>query len=225
MGNMTFIAFFRNIWDNAGNQGLLSIIDTLVIFSMKHKLPIAIFVVAIAAAITGVISFRSGLFQTASIGELVRAVKASSVSSDVIIDLTSNDISPDMPIAAPGPQCDSSTKPWIKVLSPNGNETYTPGHKVIVKWVSCNIAPTDYVHVALLWKNSKNGTSGAVVQNATLNDVQETMTLPSDVGNGGSYLGGKLYKVQVVQSNNGNPNYDGAADTSDEAFTILNRVQ
>ncbi|MBP6912944.1 MAG: hypothetical protein KBB86_03355, partial [Candidatus Pacebacteria bacterium] len=38
--------------------------------------------------------------------------------------------------------CTSTTAPWIKVLSPNGGESYKAGDKVAVKWESCNI-PTD----------------------------------------------------------------------------------
>lgn len=63
---------------------------------MKHKLPIAIFIVAIATAITGVISFQSGVFQTASIGELFRTVKKTPMPG-IIMDLTSHNVSPDMP--------------------------------------------------------------------------------------------------------------------------------
>ena len=34
--------------------------------------------------------------------------------------------------------CLSTTKPWVKVLSQNGGETYTAGQQIIVKWESCN---------------------------------------------------------------------------------------
>ncbi len=195
-----------------------------MIFIMKHKLPIAIFIVAIAATTTGIISFQSGFFQTASIGELVRTIKPSDMS-DIVVDFTPGDVTPDMPTAAPGPECNEATKPWIKVVSPNGNETYTAGHKVTVKWVSCNIDPTEKIHVGLSWEKSKDNISGRTMQEATVNDTQETLALPSNVGNGESFLKGKLYKVEVVQSKDGKPNYDGAMDTSDGMFTILNRVQ
>ena len=192
-----------------------------MILIMKHKLPITIFVVAIAAAITGIISFQSGSFQAASVGELVRTIKPHQMSG-VVIDFTPSDIAPDMPTSLPSAQCAGTTKPTLKILSPNGNETYTAGHKVTVKWISCNIPSTDKVHVALLWDSSREGVSGGVVQDASVNDNQAVVTLPTDVGNGGFYLKGKLYKVQVVQSNNGTPNYNGASDTSDASFTILN---
>ena len=38
--------------------------------------------------------------------------------------------------------CLLTTAPWIKVLSPNGGETYTAGQQVKIKWQSCNI-PTE----------------------------------------------------------------------------------
>jgi len=35
--------------------------------------------------------------------------------------------------------CLSTTAPWVKVLSPNGGETYTAGQQVTVNWESCNV--------------------------------------------------------------------------------------
>ncbi len=192
---------------------------------MKHTLPIAIIAVAMGAAITGVISFQSGLFQTASIGELADSLTSSKTGfSQPAVDNTPASIVPDMPTPAPGQECNSTTTPWIRVLSPNGGEVYKPGSKITVKWVSCNIAPTEKVHVSLLWKNSASNEPGGIVAKASPNDVQEVITLPTDVGNGKYYLADNVYKVQVVQSNNDAPNYQGAVDVSDESFTISNKI-
>lgn len=43
--------------------------------------------------------------------------------------------------------CDSKTEPYIKVLSPNGEETYIAGESITVKWKSCNIPNTSMLEV------------------------------------------------------------------------------
>ena len=50
--------------------------------------------------------------------------------------------------------CLPNTAPWIKVLSPNGGETYTVGQQITVKWKSCNIKSNN---VALGLKNITTG--------------------------------------------------------------------
>ncbi len=187
---------------------------------MKHKLPIAIIVVAAAAAITGVISFQSGVFQTASIAEITKIINKPAVVEPVgVNDPVSNSSAT---LDSTSIVCSDSTSPRIKIISPNGGETYTPGHKLTVKWETCNMTSTDNVHVSLVWKDSQGGTGGSS-NSATVNDGQAVITLPSDVGNGGYYKSGKLYKVQVIQSVNGAPNYTGSVDTSDNLFTIISR--
>lgn len=191
---------------------------------MKHALPIAIVVIAAAAAITGVVSFKTGVFQTASVGELIHFVKSDSITPTT--PKTGSVNNPGTVIlseSAPGSssyECSLTTQPWIRILSPNGNELYTKGHRVTVTWASCNISASDKVHVSLIWKDSKNG-SGGLVADATNNDNQEIITLPSNIGTNKFYKAGNLYKVQVVQSVHGSPNYNGAVDTSDNYFSII----
>lgn len=189
---------------------------------MKHKLPIAIVVVAAAAAITGVVSFKTGVFQTASIAELTQSFTKPLAVLESVEDSSLVNSAPDTAIGSPGSECEPTTAPWFQILSPNGNESYNPGHAITVKWISCNIKPTDSVHVSLIWKDSKNG-PGGLVQPASLNDNQEVITLPSEVGDGKEYVSGKAYKIQIVQSANGSPNYNGAIDTSDDYFSIINK--
>lgn len=193
---------------------------------MKHKLPIAILVVAAAAAITGAISFRTGVFQTASVGEVIKILNTPmsyetlAIRDSVDGSSVPESVAPDLAIGPNGPECTPSVKPWIRVLAPNGNETYTPGHKITAKWVSCNAG--DKVHVSLIWKDSNNGSGGSQA-GPVANDNNETVALPSDVGTDGSYKAGKLYKIQIVQDVNGTPNYNGAVDTSDDYFSITSK--
>jgi len=73
--------------------------------------------------------------------------------------------------------CLPTTSPWIKVLSPNGGETYTVGQQITVKWTSCNIPASSYdIFVALHqngeWKNV------SYLSNGTINDGNEVFTIP-----------------------------------------------
>ena len=50
--------------------------------------------------------------------------------------------------------CLPTTKPWVKVISPNGGETYIAGQKITVKWESCNIVGNNYEQSIYLSKPS-----------------------------------------------------------------------
>jgi hypothetical protein len=41
--------------------------------------------------------------------------------------------------------CKPDDTPWIKVISPNGGETFKVGEKIIVKWESCNISKNERI--------------------------------------------------------------------------------
>ena len=103
------------------------------------------------------------------------------------------------------------TYPWIRVLGPNGGETYTAGQQMTVTWSKCNIANTEAVNISLEY----NSTSTVLI-NHTPNDGTETITLPNTLPNYGT-----IFKVKVIR--------DGAllthgiplvSDLSDNLFTI-----
>ena len=55
---------------------------------------------------------------------------------------TENDIKPE-------PLCKEDTSPWIKIISPNGGETFILGQKTMVKWSSCNLPNTMHLRAYL----------------------------------------------------------------------------
>lgn len=103
--------------------------------------------------------------------------------------------------------CVPNTTPSIKVLSPNGGETYTVGQKIAVEWENCNVSPSTYnIFVAL----HKDGGWDSVVylSDATINDGNEIFTIPENV------LAGS-YKIRV-----GSVSAKVEQDYSDNSFTI-----
>ena len=102
--------------------------------------------------------------------------------------------------------CMPSISPWIKVLSPNGGETYTIGQQLTVKWQSCNVPESSHdVFVALHQDGEFKNVS--YLSNATINDGNEIFTIPS-VPSGN-------YKIRV-----GSSSARVGQDYSDNFFTI-----
>lgn len=102
--------------------------------------------------------------------------------------------------------CTASTPASIKVLSPNGGETYQAGQQVTVKWKTCNVSSNSQVLVALhqdgIWQNV------VYLSNSTINDGSEIFTIPSSIALGN-------YKVRV-----GSSAANIQQDFSDNLFTI-----
>ncbi|HUC88640.1 MAG TPA: Ser-Thr-rich GPI-anchored membrane family protein [Candidatus Paceibacterota bacterium] len=103
--------------------------------------------------------------------------------------------------------CTSTSTPSIKVLSPNGGETYTAGQKITVKWSSCNVPPSDSDIFVALHQNG-DWQNVSYLTNGTINDGSEIFTIPSDVSVGS-------YKIRV-----GSPAGKIQQDYSDNLFTI-----
>jgi len=122
-------------------------------------------------------------------------------------------------IAVPGgpvSRCNSTTAPWVKVLSPNGGEVYQAGQQITVKWESCN-SPSNSVLIGL--SSSFNSSVNDEIS-TTSNDGQETINIPFSGGAGNQPLAsGNYYKIGI--SLGGNPNLK---DLSDNTFTINNSV-
>ncbi|MEI6580942.1 MAG: hypothetical protein WCO07_02090, partial [bacterium] len=115
--------------------------------------------------------------------------------------------------------CLPTTTSWIKVLSPNGGETYTAGQKVNIKWKSCNVPTNQELVVSLGYKN--NNTAGDLVFSGTLNDGSEILTVPQNsVFTQKQYQLGKFYRAFIET-----PGIDAqtqlyVSDYSDNFFTI-----
>lgn len=110
-------------------------------------------------------------------------------------------------------ECNSISKPSIKVLSPNGGEVYKAGDKITVKWVSCNVS-TNKELVASFYYLRPGSNAGNVSASVSLNDGIEILTIPEN-----SEILGKFYKVTVEESA-GPDTKEYLGDSSDNTFTI-----
>lgn len=82
----------------------------------------------------------------------------------------------------PGPKfCFPGMTPWVKVISPNGGETFTAGQQVTVRWSSCGFLPTDIGGLSI---RSLDGQQYPFTLNNTINDGQELITIPTVPSNG-----------------------------------------
>jgi hypothetical protein len=110
-----------------------------------------------------------------------------------------------------------STIPQIKVMSPNGGETFTAGQQITVTWSTCNI-PSN-AQIAILLKDEVNGTNSTGF-GSTNNDGSEMITLPassSPFWNQSPF--GQRFKIKVNYKLAGQSTWtDG--DSSDNLFTI-----
>jgi len=61
---------------------------------------------------------------------------------DVVTQINEKDPAQNIPTNNVVSDCLPTTAPWIKVLSPNGGETFTAGQQIDVKWKSCNMSTT-----------------------------------------------------------------------------------
>ncbi len=106
--------------------------------------------------------------------------------------------------SASASKCAPNSAPSIKVLSPNGGETFTAGQQITVKWKSCNIAST----FSPMYVSITDGTSATGQSVQSVNDGTELLTVPN-------YPQGSNYKVRVNM---------GAStpifDMSDNSFSI-----
>ncbi|MFA6523904.1 MAG: hypothetical protein WC264_01400 [Candidatus Paceibacterota bacterium] len=102
--------------------------------------------------------------------------------------------------------CLPTTSPWIKVLSPNGGETFTVGQQITVKWNSCNVSSSSNDIVVALHQNG-DWQNVVFLSEATANDGSQIFTIPAVTpGN---------YKVRI-----GSAVANIQQDFSDNLFTI-----
>jgi len=124
-----------------------------------------------------------------------------------------NNILPPVPNPSPISDCDATTQS-IKVLSPNGGETYTFGQPMVVKWSTCNI-PTDY-QVTVVLKSANVAAGREIV--SVHNTGTTTVTVPTTSGYGDVFAPGKFYKINLQVE--GSMGHVAPSDSSDNLFTI-----
>ena len=102
--------------------------------------------------------------------------------------------------------CLPTTAPWLKVLSPNGGETYTVGQTITVKWKDCNVPSSSNDIVVALHQNG-DWQNVVFLSEATTNDGSKIFTIPNVT------LGS--YKIRI-----GSASANVQQDFSDNLFTI-----
>lgn len=113
----------------------------------------------------------------------------------------------------------SNLTPSITVLSPNGNEVYTAGQQITVKWKTENFPSSYYISIEMMDDISKIDYKDNGRSLRTLNDGEALFTIPVDDWDGTKLIGGKRYKIGMWSGmNEGYPNL--SADWSDNLFTI-----
>ncbi len=76
-------------------------------------------------------------------------------------------------------KCTKTTKPYIKVLSPNGGEFFTPGQEVTVKWESCNVAKDNIINISLQGDSVIDSAMSFTGSPEIYNDGVHVVTIPT----------------------------------------------
>ncbi len=117
------------------------------------------------------------------------------------------------------PVC-SAKDSFIKVVSPNGGETYQAGQQTTVKWKSCNAG--NNLAILLEHYNANNVLDGGInsTPSNTINDGSEVITLPASIQNPNS-----RYKIVITDQRVIPGSTESMHDYSDNFFTINGSVQ
>lgn len=115
--------------------------------------------------------------------------------------------------------CNSGTPMWIKVLSPNGGQTFTAGQQVTVTWSKCNTPANSSM---LLLLKSNQGASIGAGMGSYPNTGSATVTIPSVNSSSAPLSSGNYYKIRAMLSGVGVVN--DPIDESDNTFTINNPI-
>lgn len=102
-----------------------------------------------------------------------------------------------------------STQPSVKIMSPNGGETYNSGSSLNITWTTTGIMPLETIDLIRL----RSYTTGQEYNLAEVlfNDGQENVVIPSSVPAGSYILEIKTYKNNIL-----------VFDVSDSYFKIVN---
>lgn len=127
------------------------------------------------------------------------------------------------PISIP---CTKTGPPAVKIISPNGGETFSVGQQVTVKWTSCNLSSTTNMNIMIL-NASTPQTKTSVFDSFVLpaksaqNTGTVTFTIPNDTEKASrgypfpAVPGQAVYKVRIGEAKN-----EIVYDYSDNFFTI-----
>lgn len=123
-----------------------------------------------------------------------------------------------LPFPAPTISCNSQTAPWIKVLSPNGGETYIDGSNVEVQWETCNVPVGTTIQISQSYSGplGNEGHTLLPYPHSTTNDGIEEVVVDTDPAKYGQY-----FKIRVVAGCSSDPNCYFGDDQSDNLFSII----
>lgn len=145
---------------------------------------------------------KAGAKTIASLDVNIRSV--GSTSSGASLGSTGGTTSPSL--------C-NSVAPSIRVISPNGGETFTAGGPITIKWNKCNMTEDVYIQ---LYRTSGSGQT-PINLGQTQNDGQQGYTIPSTASG--------QYRVRILAMSNWNgANQNAPVDDSDNSFTINNNL-
>lgn len=181
-----------------------------------------VFGLAAVIAIAGVVYFKTGANQQAS----VLALNSKSVSNTTDTALTGAGPITNNPNDPSWIKLCRDGKPHIQVLSPNGREVYQAGQQISVTWRSCfskrypNGTGDDTARITLLSSQSSASTN-VLIPAISEGPHTATVTLPANFP---PYVSGNFYKIKVDYIDNlPTSSTSGqvlASDTSDNTFTI-----
>lgn len=126
-------------------------------------------------------------------------------------------------VSYPSRICNESTVPWIKVLSPNGGETFTDGQQANVTWSTCNVPEGTTIQLHLAYSNP-SGDGGS-----SYNLLAPTWNTPND-GNQMVILDttsdryGQNFKIKAVAGCSSSVDCFFGQDESNEKFFINGTV-
>lgn len=127
----------------------------------------------------------------------------------------------------------SGITPSIKVLSPNGGESYLIDQQIPVQWSTCNIPSSEYFRIGLI----QYDVSGATVANVAVHTVSTGNAMAQNSGSAiindlpntggwGTYAPGNFYKISIQRCMNGGSSTGCSmmpvSDLSDGLFAIQN---
>ncbi len=127
--------------------------------------------------------------------------------------------------------CIQTTKPWIKILSPNGGEIYQKGQEIQIKWETCNAKTGQTISLNISQVNS-SGIENPVISffqpphqigNPNGKNIVNAILGPSySTNNNWPFSSGSNFKVSVIMNllsiSTGEPPF--LKDSSNNTFTI-----
>jgi hypothetical protein len=115
------------------------------------------------------------------------------------------------------PNCDPTMTPYVKVLSPNGGETYVVDQEIAVRWETCNL-PIDENMAIDLFNANDTSSGNCVLSGQTANVGLKVVSLGVESCQYLNFEPGNNFKVRVYQLN---PTPGSSVqDFSDDLFSI-----